>query len=461
MNELHNLCMKLLENETRWQKLVKGKDLPLPDVSAAKKRVKKAKTASVIRWILILAVAAGAYFIIWPKITPAGSNADFDEIFFTKIVQGVFWAGLICIEAVLLFLDFAGRGKITKEDREAEQTYENNSRINEKRREEIEEVQKEHEKLLAQIRKSSNTTMDGTHFYDIPFDPITDYKTFKDGIEYYSLSKYGSTYIGGPLAVHVMHSEKSYVRVDSHFGAKKCKLKEALSVLPADKYQILYEDKLRMADNKDADCLLYAIWDRCTPTIKECVVEEVDLLRIAKLVTEPLTDAAQFLCQGLPMYDPVLRSRIPKSEVADNRMAQFEKQRRSFHTRFLTADDIFQVVRAQEMSLIEKGFVIMDARKEHMLYVALTDHSVIGNMVSYNLSAGEEKDGHGYVTGALVTKAVRPDMASTIDYIGKYLWKYLPMPHPEELIKPEGLSEELFRLFVNSWYQGHLKRNQK
>ncbi len=461
MNELHNLCMKLLDNETRWQKLVHEKELPLPDVPAAKKRLKKAKTASVMRWMVILAVAAVAYFIVWPKITPAGSDANFDEIFFTRIVRGAFWLGLICIEGALLFLDFAGRGKITKEDREAEQTYENNNRANEKLRKEIAGAKEEHEKLLAQIRKIPEAAMGGTHFYDILFDPTKDYKAFKDGVEYYSLSKYGSTYISGPLAVHVMHSEKSYVRVDSHFGAKKCKLKEALAVLPVDKYQILYEDKQRMADNKDADCQLYAIWDRCTPTIKECVVEEVELTRIAKLVTAPLTDAAQFLCQGLPMYDPVLRSRIPKSEVADNRMAQFERQRRSFHTRFLTADDIFQVVRAQEMSLIEKGFVIMDARNEHLLYVALTDCPVTGNMISYNLGAGEEKDGRGYITGVLITKAARPDMASAIDYIGKYLWKYLPVPHPEKLIKPEGLSDELFRLFVNSWYQGHLKRNQK
>ena len=44
------------------------------------------------------------------------------------------------------------------------------------------------------------------YFYDIPFDPAATYKTFRDGVEFYS-SEMGNSFIGGPPVIYKYHEK--------------------------------------------------------------------------------------------------------------------------------------------------------------------------------------------------------------------------------------------------------------
>ena len=94
------------------------------------------------------------------------------------------------------------------------------------------------------------------YFYDIPFDPAATYKTFRDGVEFYS-SEMGNSFIGGPPVIYKYH-EKQPVRLDGFHPGKSCKIKEAMDVLP-DKDYVFDIDRFTSFEGNTGPYILYTI----------------------------------------------------------------------------------------------------------------------------------------------------------------------------------------------------------
>lgn len=450
MNDVRNLCMKLLEAEERWRELAATEKKKLPDLKTAHASTNKAKRGRIIMWVAAIAVVAVAFLVIKPALPVAGPDDSFDMTFFAGICKLGFWFLLLCVLGII-FLFGGIYGKTDEHDKKADWIYEQNKSFNEKLDADLAAVKEEHAKILQELRAKGKKG----YFYDIPFDPAATHITLREGTEFYS-SDQGCSFIGGPPAIYKYH-ENMPVRLDGFHPAKTCKIREAMAVLPDGDYVKICPDRKWLQENQEKQCNLFGIWDMYEQPLNDGKIFKLgnlELDRAIRTAVGVMSDAAKFLSTGIDAYDPFIPQRIPRSRVKDDRNQTLETEMQDYHYGILEEKDLEHIFYAYTFLWIEKGYLLTCNGK--LVCAALSRHSVSSLLMEFNVGKGQYErweDYHGYLANVDTSgRLVQPDMASTVDYLTRHCKKFFPAFDPF-MKKPDGMSDEVFRLFMAGWYR--------
>lgn len=450
MSDVRNLCMELLAVEEKWRTLAGTSKKKLPDLGSAHANIQKANRSKLIKWIFVAAILAVAFLVVKPMLPVAGEDDSFEMTFFAGICKFGFWFILLCALGLVLWLGGI-YGKVDETDNKADRTYAENKRFNEKLDADLAKAKEDHARILQMLRTEGQKG----YFYDIPFDPAATYKTFRDGVEFYS-SEMGNSFIGGPPVIYKYH-EKQPVRLDGFHPGKSCKIKEAMDVLPDKDYVKICPDRKWIRENQEKECVLFGMWDMYQEPLKDRKIFKLgnlDLNQAIKTAVGTMSNAARFLSSGIDTYDPFIPQRISRSQVRDDRNETLEKERQDYHYGIVDEEDFEHLHYAYTFLLIEKGYLVICNGK--LVCAALSNHPVGSLLMEFNIGKGQYKrwaDYHGYLAKVDTSgKQANPDMASTIDYLTKYCGSYFPAFDPF-MKKPEGMPDSLFRLLMAGWYR--------
>lgn len=470
--KLKKLSLELLKNEDQLKTVRNFKKQPLPDVEAAKKRVEGVKRDKKIGLILIV-IAVALFIVVRPMIKAykAAMTAEYGFSLSPTVFSLLFWLVFL---ALLFFGVVYVLSSPQKEDLDAEEIYKKNKQINDDNKVLEEGLQKYHEQLVEELNKMAGTSLGDPsprYFFQIPFEPDKTYESYRQGTEFYSQAfnslVTGNTFIGGPALLHKRTPYRN-VRFDGFYPSKKCKISEALAVLERGGYVPVYKEMEYLQEHQEEECYLCGIWDEQSmpvPDQKFFKMRELELEDCIHGLSASLTKAGQFLASGLSDYEPYIKAE--GSTVVDTREQIAVKRTENYHYNDVVeiekGSGPFRLENAKTTTILEKAYMIMDKEYKRILFIGLGNHRVPMGTIAFNCSYYEEEDWeryHGWVCGiGQYDGTVRPDKASTIQYICNY--QYHRLKYFDPLMEcPEGLTPGLYRFWISGWYSAVQKNQQ-
>lgn len=480
-NMLQEMSVELLKMESKWKNLAKNKpkEHPLPNVEAAKERVRKARKKRRGGYALII-VTVLFYLLVNPPLKAFGEAQKAQGLPAPTLLYLLFWFVMLGLALCALNLCLE---KIESKDLNAAEIYEKNKKLNEDTARQyaadLAKLETDHKELVEKINREAGTKLGDAsprYFFQIPFDPNKTYQECKRGIEYYSeafmetdlVEAFGLTFTGTAPIIHKPEN-KRHVRFDGFYSLKNCTVQEILPLLEKGGYSVLFQDEAYLKEHPEEEVWMQCIWDTHTIPVENQGIfkfKDMVLADCLQKATSKWSELEQFMGSGIPEYEPYVK--VEASSVKDVRSKYYHKfvdpKMYDDVVELMEGDFPFRLVNAKKTTILEKGYLVFRDSDNRILYAALTDHPVYRRRLDFNCSLFEWKKHprfHGWLEGVgIVGDPEVPDKASTIEYMCNELCEYMPDFDPSA-DRPDGLTDDQFRLWMADWRLATIWKKQK